>query len=113
MIVKMKKASFIFLDSEKDSALEKVREAGVVHLEQDFSGSSETLASLTAGCDRLEKAHAALDEKVKAADVEYSPEAAEALADSILEKLDARKEAEEKRSSIAADLVKWGTLGGF
>ncbi len=113
MIVKMKKASFIFLDSEKDSALEKVREAGVVHLEQDFSGSSETLASLTAGCDRLEKAHAALDEKVKAADVEYSPEAAEALADSILEKLDARKEAEEKRSSIAADLVKWEPWGDF
>ncbi|MDC7239435.1 MAG: V-type ATP synthase subunit I [Spirochaetales bacterium] len=113
MIVKMKKASFIFLDSEKDGALEKIREAGVVHLEQDFTGSSDTLTSLTAACDRLEKAHAALDTKVKADEVKYSAEAAESLADSILGKLEALKEAEERRHAIASDLVKWEPWGDF
>ncbi|MDC7235282.1 MAG: V-type ATP synthase subunit I [Spirochaetales bacterium] len=113
MIVKMKKASFIFLDSEKDSALEAIRKAGVVHLEQSFAGSSDSLASLTASYDRLDKAHQILDAKVKVTEEEYSAEAAEALADEILDLLEAKKEAEDRRASIAADLVKWEPWGDF
>lgn len=113
MIVKMKKASFIFLEAEKDSALKKIRKAGVIHLEQDFAGSSDALSSLTAAYDRVEKAHMLLDPKVKVQDESYSAEAAEALATEVLEKLNARKEAEDKRSSISSDLVKWEPWGDF
>ncbi|QEN07711.1 V-type ATP synthase subunit I [Oceanispirochaeta crateris] len=109
----MKKASFIFLEAEKDSALEKIRKAGVVHLEQDFAGSSDTLTSLNAAFARVEKAHMVLDPKVKVKTESYSTEAAESLASEILQLLDSRKESEDKRSSIASDLVKWEPWGDF
>lgn len=113
MIVKMKKASFIFLDAEKDSALKQIRKAGAVHLKQDFSGSSDALSTLNSAYDRMEKAHMMLDPKVKVQDESYSAEAADALVTEVLEILDARKDAEDKRNSIASDLVKWEPWGDF
>jgi len=113
MIVKMKKASFIFLDTEKDRALEKIRAAGVVHLVQEFSGSSELTASLKSRFDRVEKALTALDSKIKEQDEDYSSDAAAALTDEILHLLEKKKESEDRRDGIASDLVKWEPWGQF
>jgi len=113
MIVKMKKASFIFLDAERDHALEKIRAAGVVHLEQDFSGSSEETASLKSRYDRMDKALSVLDPKTKEEEVDYSSESAMALADEIHQLLEKKKESEDKRDRIALDLAKWEPWGDF
>jgi V/A-type H+-transporting ATPase subunit I len=113
MIVKMKKASFIFLDDEKDRALDKIREAGVIHLEQEFRGSNEKTASLKTLFDRFERAYQILDPKVKTVSEHYSSEEANRLCDKVHTLLNSRKEGEEKRIAIASDLVKWEPWGDF
>ena len=45
MIVKMKKVSLVVLDSERSSALDKLRDLGVMHVEREYK-SSDDLASL-------------------------------------------------------------------
>ena len=75
MIVKMRKVSFIFLDSEKDAALDKIRNAGVVHLERT-PGSSETLTTLIAERDKVQRALGRLDQKSQKDTVSYSRETA-------------------------------------
>ncbi len=113
MIVKMNKASFIFLEAEKDEALKKIRSAGVVHLEEKFKGSSDTLSALNSRKERVEKALVALDGHGKSGTESYSPEKAEALADEVLGILEDLKEAGDRRMAIAADLVRWEPWGDF
>ena len=113
MIVKMNKASFIFLESEKDEALKKIRDAGVVHLEQDFMGSSEHLSVLNSRKERVEKALVVLDGHGKVSGESYSHEKAQSLADEVLNILDKQKEAGDKRLAIAGDLVRWEPWGDF
>ena len=112
MIVKMSKVSFIFLDSEKDTALEKIRKAGVVHLERT-SGSGETLSHLIADRDRVKRALGRLDPKASQEKVSYSREAAWEMTDKILDVLDSIKETEEKLNLIKEDLVWWEPWGDF
>ncbi|WP_319414822.1 hypothetical protein [Marispirochaeta aestuarii] len=45
MIVAMKKVYLILLDSEREKSLQKLKDLGVVHLE-DCAGTSETLEAL-------------------------------------------------------------------
>ncbi len=112
MIVKMSKVSFIFLDSEKDAALEKIRKAGVVHLERT-SGSGETLSHLVADRDRVKRALGRLDPKASQEKVSYSRESAWEMANKILDVLDSIKETEEKLNLIKEDLVWWEPWGDF
>ncbi len=113
MIVKMKKASFIFLETGKEEALDKIRQAGVVHLEQEYKGSSETLSALTARYSRLERALFALAPKVKAKEEAYNEEEAEAVSTEVLDILNSIKASEDKRLTIASDLAKWENWGDF
>ena len=113
MIVKMNKASFIFLESDKEEALKKIRDAGVVHLEEDFKGSSEHLAALNSRKEKVEKALVVLDGHGKTSGEAYSSDKAQALADEVLSILEQVKEAGDKRHSIAADLVRWEPWGDF
>jgi V/A-type H+-transporting ATPase subunit I len=113
MIVKMNKASFIFLESEKEEALKKIRDAGVVHLEEDFKGSSEHLSVLNNRKEKVGKALVALDGHGKVSGEAYSSEKAEALADEVLSILEQVKESDDKRHAIAADLARWEPWGDF
>ncbi len=45
MIVKMKKVSLVVLDSERSSALDKLSDLGVMHIEREYK-SSDDLTSL-------------------------------------------------------------------
>ena len=112
MIVKMSKVSFIFLDSEKDTALEKIRHAGVIHLERT-PGSSETLSKLIADRDRIVRAVSRLDLKAEQENVSYSREKAWEMTDKILDVLDSIKESEEKINLVKDDLVWWEPWGNF
>ena len=112
MIVKMSKVSFIFLDSEKDAALEKIRKAGVVHLERT-PGSSDALSNLVADRDRIKRALGRLDTKAAREKVSYSRESAWEMTDKILDVLDSIKETEEKLNLIREDLVWWEPWGDF
>jgi len=113
MIVKMSKLSFIFLDSEKDTALDKIRKAGVVHLEQNFFGNSDTLTDFQARRDRVEKAWMRLDHKAAKEDVVYSAEEAETLTDRVHDVLESIRSTEEKLNMIRDDMVWWEPWGDF
>ncbi len=75
MIVPMKKVSLLLLDSEKNEALIKLKELGVVHLD-DIKGSSEKLSDLQAERDMLFRSISLLpDVKNKnSKQIEYSKE---------------------------------------
>ncbi len=113
MIAKMSKVSFIFLEGECNDALEKIRDAGVVHLQEDYRGSSDTLAQLTQLTDRLNRALFALSPKVAIEEESYSREKAVALVDQILDLLDKKKEAEDRQVEIDKQLAFWAPWGDF
>jgi V/A-type H+/Na+-transporting ATPase subunit I len=75
MIVKMNKVSLLLLNSEKTEALEKLKDIGVVHLE-DIKGSSEKLSRLQSEKEMLSKSLSILIErkikKVKNKKIIYS-----------------------------------------
>lgn len=112
MIVKMSKVSFIFLDSEKDTALKKIRKAGVVHLERT-PGSSETLTELAADRDRIVRALSRLDVKAGQEEFSYSENKARDLCTKVLDVLDSIKETEEKLNLIREDMIWWEPWGDF
>ena len=112
MIVKMNKVSFIFLDSEKDTTLEKIRNAGVVHLERT-PGLSDTLTGLIADRDKVQRALARLDVKAKLEPVEYSRESAWEMTEKILDVLDSIRETEDRLAIIQDDLIWWEPWGDF
>ncbi len=112
MIVKMRKVSFIFLDSEKDTALEKIRNAGVVHLERT-PGSSETLSTLIAEKDKVQRALGRLDQKARKDSVSYSRETAWEMTEKILDVLESIKETEDRINLIKDDLIWWEPWGDF
>ncbi|OQY33083.1 MAG: hypothetical protein B6241_09055 [Spirochaetaceae bacterium 4572_59] len=112
MIVKMSKVSFIFLDSEKDTALEKIQKAGVVHL-QRTPGSSETLTGLAADRNRIVRALSRLDVKAVQEEYSYSEDKARDLSQKVLDVLDSIKESEEKLNLVKEDLIWWEPWGDF
>lgn len=112
MIVKMSKVSFIFLDSEKDLSLKKIRKAGVVHLKKT-PGSSETLTTLTADRDRIIRSLSRLDVKAEQEEYSYSEDKARDLCNKVLAVLNSIDETEEKRNLIRESLVLWKPWGDF
>ena len=75
MIVPMKKVSLLILDSEKNEALIKLQNLGLIHL-NDIQGSSEKLTAIQAERDMLFRSISLLpdtkDKKVR--QIKYSKE---------------------------------------
>ncbi len=98
MIVPMKKVSLIVLKNERKDALEKLRKAGVMHLET-VTGNSKELSALKADFSCLERAYLALDEikapkKKAGAEAEAGSIQVKEKADEIGALLDEKKKAE-------------------
>ncbi|MCK5202057.1 MAG: hypothetical protein KAR21_27080, partial [Spirochaetales bacterium] len=64
MIVPMKKVFLLILNSQKNEALKKLKDIGVVHLE-DIKGSSEKLDLIQAERDIVQRSISILPEKKK------------------------------------------------
>lgn len=117
MIVPMKKVSLIVLKNERKDALEKLRKAGVMHLET-VTGNSKELSALKADFSSLERAYLALDEikapkKKAGAEAETSSAQVKEKADEIGALLDEKKKAEEviiKNGRELERFAKWGDV---
>ena len=117
MIVPMKKVSLIVLKKERKDALEKLRKAGVMHLET-VTGNSKELSSLKTDFSSFERAYLALDE-IKASKKKGSSNAAsdrqqvQKHVEEINLLLDNKKKAEEviiKNNRELERFVKWGDV---
>ena len=117
MIVPMKKVSLIVLKNERKDALEKLRKAGVMHLET-VTGNSKELSSLKTDFSSFERAYLALDE-IKASKKKGSSNAAsdrqqvQKHVEEINLLLDNKKKAEEviiKNNRELERFVKWGDV---
>jgi len=117
MIVPMKKVSLIVLKKERKDALEKLRKAGVMHLET-LTGSSKELSSLKTDFSCLERAYLALDEikaskKKVSTDLNLNNDQIKKQAAEICSLLDDKKKAEEiiiKNNRELERFVKWGDV---
>lgn len=117
MIVPMKKVSLIVLKNERKDALEKLRKAGVMHLET-VTGNSKELSALKADFSSLERAYLALDEikapkKKAGAEAEVGNAQVKGKADEIGALLDEKKKAEEviiKNGRELERFAKWGDV---
>ncbi|MBR6214891.1 MAG: ATPase, partial [Spirochaetaceae bacterium] len=117
MIVPMKKVSLIVLKNERKDALEKLRKAGVMHLET-VTGNSKELSALKADFSCLERAYLALDEikapkKKAGAEAEAGSAQVKEKADEIGALLDEKKKAEEviiKNGRELERFAKWGDV---
>lgn len=117
MIVPMKKVSLIVLKNERKDALEKLRKAGVMHLET-VTGNSKELSALKADFSSLERAYLALDEikapkKKAGAEAEAGSAQVKEKADEIGALLDEKKKAEEviiKNGRELERFAKWGDV---
>ena len=117
MIVPMKKVSLIVLKKERKDALEKLRKAGVMHLET-VTGNSKELSSLKTDFSSFERAYLALDE-IKASKKKGTSNAAsdrqqvQKHVEEINLLLDNKKKAEEviiKNNRELERFVKWGDV---
>ena len=117
MIVPMKKVSLIVLKNERKDALEKLRKAGVMHLET-VTGNSKELSSLKTDFSSFERAYLALDE-IKASKKKGTSNAAsdrqqvQKHVEEINLLLDNKKKAEEviiKNNRELERFVKWGDV---
>ncbi|MBP5794092.1 MAG: ATPase [Spirochaetaceae bacterium] len=117
MIVPMKKVSLIVLKKERKDALEKLRKAGVMHLET-VTGNSKELSSLKTDFSSFERAYLALDE-IKASKKKGPSNAAsdrqqvQKHVEEINLLLDNKKKAEEviiKNNRDLERFVKWGDV---
>jgi len=86
MIVKMKKVSLVILEKERRSALNSLRDAGVMHLETTAVGSGEQMNSLLESQSQVSSAISKLDTSVKSEAMEgqFTREKTLELIDSIL-----------------------------
>ena len=111
MIVKMKKVSLVVLDSERSSALDKLRDLGVMHIEREYK-SSDDLTSLTERKALFERCLISLkgDEGKNPVRMKSFSEAEE-LVDEIsviLEKIRILGEEKEKAKKDILNLEPWG-----
>ncbi len=131
MIVPMKKLSVVVLESDREAAVERMREAGVLHLEVD-AAQSEELATLEERLSTLERARALLppedersEEQLAAAESSEAKQIAERLAadtggDAAMEQAqllvtrgERRRELREQRDKIDRELARlepWGEV---
>ena len=117
MIVPMKKVSLIVLKKERKDALEKLRKAGVMHLET-VTGNSKKLSSLKTDYSGFERAYLALDEikapkKKGASNAVSDRQQVQKHVEEINLLLDNKKKAEEliiKNNRELERFVKWGDV---
>ena len=111
MIVKMKKVSLVVLDSERDSALDRLRDLGVMHVERDYK-SSDDLTSLLEKKALFERCLSSLK-----GDEGKNPEKMKSFSDSeavvekvssLLEKIRILGEEKEKIKKDILSLEPWG-----
>ncbi|MBN2510273.1 MAG: hypothetical protein JXB03_08350 [Spirochaetales bacterium] len=114
MIAKMKKLYLVLLESRRTVSMEKLREAGVVHLE-DCAGMNETLGVLKQRQGRFIRALRVLDEYRSDASVGHDSTAlpAEEAVDRILELTDAIKMRKEALGKALQELHRIGEWGDF
>jgi len=123
VIVKMKKVSLVVMDKTRDDSLKKLRDLGVVHLERT-TASSESLSRLLEKKARLDSALGTLrpyaEARKKAAkgggasrEAVPAPADAEGLAALVLEKAEARRDAQERLSSLARERSRIDVWGDF
>jgi V/A-type H+-transporting ATPase subunit I len=108
MIVAMKKVYLILLDSEREESLKKLKDLGVVHLE-DCAGTSETLEALKEKRDQVNRVLIALSD-ISVKD-HKTPGDAEKKAFEILDLLEEKKKLQEKLAQLRKDeelLKGWG-----
>ena len=112
-IVKMKKVSLVVLDREREEALEKLRDLGLVHIERIFAGSDK-LSELNEKKALLERCSFILPPNVEGKkDKKGDLAAAEKLAGKIValgDKLKALGDEKERVSKDLKSLEPWGNF---
>ena len=115
MIVPMKKISLVVLDSERKTALQKLRKLGLVHVEP-IEGKGENFTNLKNDCEKLRLAHAAVSEvKPKPAKSVQKPltlDEALVQASSIVSMSAEHKELEDKILAAKTELERLKLWGG-
>lgn len=115
MIVPMKKISLVVLDSERKTALQKLRKLGLVHVEP-IEGTGENFTNLKNDCEKLRLAHAAVSEvKSKPAKSVQKPltlDEALVQASSIVSMSAEHKELEDKILAAKTEVERLKLWGG-
>lgn len=115
MIVPMKKISLVVLDSERKTALQKLRKLGLVHVEP-IEGKGENFTNLKNDCEKLRLAHAAVSEvKTKSAKSAQKPltlDDALVQASSIVSMSAEHKDLEDKILAAKTELERLKLWGG-
>ena len=115
MIVPMKKISLVVLDSERKTALQKLRKLGLVHVEP-IEGKGENFTNLKNDCEKLRLAHAAVSEvKPKPAKSVQKPltlDEALVQASSIVSMSAEHKELEDKILAAKTEVERLKLWGG-
>ncbi len=111
MIVKMKKVSLVVLDSERTSALDKLRDLGVMHIEREYR-SSDGLTSLIEKKALFERSLFSLkgDEEKDPVKMKSFSDAEDAVEEvnAVLEKIRILGEEKEKIKKDILNLEPWG-----
>ena len=115
MIVPMKKISLVVLDSERKTALQKLRKLGLVHVEP-IEGKGENFTNLKNDCEKLRLAYAAVSEvKTKSAKSAQKPltlDDALVQASSIVSMSAEHKDLEDKILAAKTELERLKLWGG-
>ncbi len=114
MIVPMKKVFLLLLDSQKSEALKKLKDIGVVHLE-DIKGSSEKLDSIQSKRDIVQRSISILPEKKKnnSKSVSYEMEEVLEIAKRIINLNDDLKSVSDVISSTLKEIDRIQIWGDF
>ena len=115
MIVPMKKISLVVLDSERKTALQKLRKLGLVHVEP-IEGKGENFTNLKNDCEKLRLAHAAVSEvkpkPAKSAQKPLTLDEALVQASSIVSMSAEHKDLEDKILAAKTELERLKLWGG-
>ena len=112
MIAKMTKTSIVVITSLKEDALQKLRNAGILHLEE-MTGKGEKLEDLTDNRDLLERAMFMLDQKKISTKKSSGLKAAIELAESVISKSEKIRGNYDKLDKISRELERIEPWGGF
>jgi len=116
MIVRMKRLTLLCLTSDREEALDALRELGVVHVTDRRPPAGDDLDALRARLTATERALAALPSKAGDADetarAERPPDAGAAL-DEVLELLDRREELARRSEELRRELARYAGFGEF
>lgn len=111
MIIPMKKLTLLCLAADQERALDKLRDLGVVHLKPFVPPAGSDVDAARAAVQRVQRV---LDALPKAsAGQEIPPGDASAMVDEVNRLLDARKQNQEARESVQAEINRVVAFGNF